>query len=272
MNNKPCECDPDKPTCKPTTRVGVIITDLQGIGVWRLELHGWNGAQELAGTIDIMKAVNPRGMVAGRLKLHERQSKSDGKTHNFVVPVLDLNLSVAALTEASTGAQLPAGNLTPIPRLEAGQAPSVAEQLAAVDDVASRTKPGRANAATKLPATGLAPRSAATVASSPVKSDSGVNEGNSTSSDEDAAVAIIDKTFKKPQPSPDDAKRARILRRLFALLGGIDIKTDEQRHKWASKGLGEPVKSYSDLNVDQINTLIDIAEGTRTAANNTGDF
>ena len=115
LTNTACACDPDNPECKPTTRLSVIIMALEGIGVWRLETHGWNGAQELLGSIEVFRSVQSRGgMVPARLLLDQRQSRRDGKTYNFAVPVLDINVSVAALTNgASVGAQPPHAATSP---------------------------------------------------------------------------------------------------------------------------------------------------------------
>jgi hypothetical protein len=156
INDTPCSCDPDSPECKPTTRLGVILTAIQGIGIWRLELHGWNGASELNGAIEVLRVIQGRGaMVPARLLLEQRQSKKDGKTYNFAVPVLDLNLSVAALTGGTRPAALESG-VTPI---AAPTTQSIRDQVAAAETPVA--KPPRANAAATLPPTGLAPRPAA---------------------------------------------------------------------------------------------------------------
>jgi hypothetical protein len=119
--DKPCVCDPDEPECKPTTRLGVILTAVDGIGVWRLETRGWAAATELNGAMEVLRVVQNRGAtVPARLLLEQRQSKKldqNGKaaTFNFAVPVLDLNLPVSALTAGGlpTPAQLEPG-VTPV--------------------------------------------------------------------------------------------------------------------------------------------------------------
>jgi hypothetical protein len=42
-----CSVDPEDRECKPTTRLNVVLRDVEGIGVWRLESHGWYAATEL---------------------------------------------------------------------------------------------------------------------------------------------------------------------------------------------------------------------------------
>ena len=155
IDDKPCACDPDNVACKPTTRLGVILTSIQGIGMWRLEVHGWNAAQELNGAIEILRVVQSSGnMIPARLMLEQRQSKRDGKTLNYVVPVLDLNLSSAALTSASARhAELTNGHVTPISR-DKDATLSLQQQMQAVDDPDRLKK----NRQVTLPPTGLAPR------------------------------------------------------------------------------------------------------------------
>ena len=252
LTDKPCSCDPDNPTCKPTTRLGVIIMALQGIGVWRLETHGWNSAQELTGTIEVLRSVQSRGaMIPARLMLDQRQAKKDGKTHNFVVPVLDLQLSVAALTNgASVGPQL-GSNVTPVPR-ELDSVPSVADQLAAVDDP-SRLRSPRANAAATLPSTGLAPRPV-------IDATSTLADDVSTQA---AAEAVIGEAFGVSDAAPEKPKpSAQSLRGLFATINGNKAlpKDDEGRHAWASAMLKRPITTFNDLSPAEIKALKDIAK------------
>jgi hypothetical protein len=246
LTDKPCVCDPDAPDCKPTTRLGVILTAVQGIGVWRLETHGWNAASELTGAIEILRVVQGSGtMVPARLMLEQRQSKRDGKTFNFAVPVLDLNLSVAALT----GVTQPSG-ATPIDATRPAL-PSIAEQAA----VAPVEKPKRANAAATLPATGIKPpaRGAEPVSVDEIK-------------DEEPKP-----TKKPPSDRTEGGASTRSMRRLMAILNGhpeMPKGTDEEkqawRHAWARDALtldkDAPI-SFATLSQDDITLLNKVAEG-----------
>jgi hypothetical protein len=94
LSGKPCMCEPGAEECKPTTRMSVMIRDVPGIGVWRLESHGWNAAAELPPVVQLLASqANGRPMPAV-LRLEPRTAKQivDGKpqTRKFVVPVLDL--------------------------------------------------------------------------------------------------------------------------------------------------------------------------------------
>ena len=239
-NDTICSCDMDSPACKPTSRLGVILTAIDGIGIFRLETHGWNGAQELNGAIEMLRIIQDRGqMVPARLLLEQRQQKkvgSDGKvqTLNFAVPVLDLRVNLAALTSAGQTPQLGAPSaapsavpyVTPIPTTaEDVEPPSVAEQMQAAKTPEPRRQTARS--AAPLPATRVAPRT--TAEASAQRTAGGAS-----------------------QPS---------MRRLFALLGGKGVKSDDERHKWASDVLDREVASFSELSQTDVTKLNDAVEG-----------
>lgn len=98
-------CDPDDPThrdAKPTTRLSVMLRDVESLGVWRLESHGWNAAAELPMLAEL--AMHVGDLVPATLHLVERKAIKDGKTSRFVVPVLDLAVSKQRLVEIVGGA------------------------------------------------------------------------------------------------------------------------------------------------------------------------
>ena len=217
LSDSPCACDPENPDCKPTTRLNVILAPIEGIGVWRLESHGYNSAAELGGSIEVLKTMQARGtLIPGRLLLEQRQSKvidqktGKAETFNFAVPVLDFKLSVAAIANGNGHGQLVAG-VTPI-QSGVPAVPSVAEQLSAKPV----ERPARSNAAAQLPSTGLKPR------------------GMSTEIESDDKPKL--KTNK-----------------LFALIGGR--KDIEDRHQWASGVLERPIESFTELTQQDVTTL-----------------
>jgi hypothetical protein len=176
-----CHCDPSDRACDIHTRLSVIVPDLPGIGVWRLETHSYYAAVELGGIVDLCAAQAEQGaMLPARLRIEQRSVKridpKAGKviTRRFTVPVLDLDVhplalgrgapavghelaaggAVAALPAASTPA-LPASSshLTPVPQPDEVLRPSVADQVTAVNEPSHRDSRQAA-----LPATGLKPR------------------------------------------------------------------------------------------------------------------
>lgn len=98
-------CDPDDRAhrdAKPTTRLSVMLRDVESLGVWRLESHGWNAAAELPMLAEL--AMHVGDLVPATLHLVERKAIKDGKTSRFVVPVLDLAVSKQRLVEIVGGA------------------------------------------------------------------------------------------------------------------------------------------------------------------------
>jgi hypothetical protein len=96
IHDKPCDCAFDesgKPNrCKPTTRVNVMLADVQGLGVWRLETHGIYAAGEMVQLSDRIQGI--RMPLPARLYLEPRDGKkfdrSKGKveTLDYNVPVI----------------------------------------------------------------------------------------------------------------------------------------------------------------------------------------
>lgn len=187
ISDGPCQCPADPAeraaqaangrACKDTTRLSVMLPDLPGLGLWRLESHGFYAATELAGTIAILSMLAPGTLVRGRLLAAQREvvrldAEGKPRTNKFVVPVLDLpdvRLSELVAPDGGVGVQIEAParrGLSPVPvaELPEGPRPSIAEQVAAVPD---KPKP-RKNAAAPLPATGLSPRKSSGEVSGPV--------------------------------------------------------------------------------------------------------
>lgn len=97
-------CDPDDRAhrdARPTTRLSVMLRDVESLGVWRLESHGWNAAAELPMLAEL--AMHVGDLVPATLHLVERKAIKDGKTSRFVVPVLDLAVSKQRLVEIVSG-------------------------------------------------------------------------------------------------------------------------------------------------------------------------
>lgn len=97
-------CDPDDPNhanAKPTTRLSVMLRELDAIGVFRLESHGWNSAAELPGLVELAQHVGE--LVPANLYLAERLSVAGGQTKRFIVPGLDLGVTPGRLAEIVSG-------------------------------------------------------------------------------------------------------------------------------------------------------------------------
>ena len=180
VRDVPCDCDPDDRECKATTRLSVILPEIAGLGVWRLESHGYYAAVELAAAVEMIEAlVGVRSMVPARLRLDQREIRRliEGKAvvRKIVVPAIDLDVSVAQMQSVSAGngsagaigaptetpAEIGPSRWKPVAALPPADGPalSIEEQLAEHDN--APPKPKRANSRAPLPSTGRKPRSAA---------------------------------------------------------------------------------------------------------------
>lgn len=96
IHDKPCDCAFDelgKPSkCKPTTRVNVMLADVQGLGVWRLETHGIYAAGEMVQLSERIQGI--RMPLPARLFLEARDGKKFNRekqkveTQDYNVPVI----------------------------------------------------------------------------------------------------------------------------------------------------------------------------------------
>jgi hypothetical protein len=123
-------CNPDDPqhieaTEKPTTRLSVMLAEIETLGVWRMESKGWNAAAELPTMAEL--AMHVGDLVPATLSLAERSSiietPKGPQTSRFVVPVLDLHVTKKRLVEL-------VGGTGGTPAIEAGPA---AQQLTAIE-------------------------------------------------------------------------------------------------------------------------------------------
>ncbi|WP_122262183.1 hypothetical protein [Ornithinimicrobium cerasi] len=102
LTDEPCDPrDPNHVNAKPTTRLSVMLTEIETLGVWRMESHGWNAAAEIPAMAEL--AMHVGDLVPANLHLIERRAIRDGKTSRFVVPVLDLQVTKARLVELVGG-------------------------------------------------------------------------------------------------------------------------------------------------------------------------
>lgn len=173
ISDSECLCDPSARECKPHTRLSVILRDLPGLGVWRLDTQGYYAAVELSGVVEVCQQAAERGqMLPARLRLEQREVKRPNQpTMHFAVPVLDVAVDFAALLAGQQhydAVEAPARpGLTPVDQAALPPAPEVpiASQVAAVNEPKDR-KP-RKGAATPIPATGKRPRTAVEAAEEP---------------------------------------------------------------------------------------------------------
>lgn len=91
ISDSACLCDAENNRqCKPTTRLSVVLAEIEGIGGWRVESHGWNAAAELSMVARALaQAPAP---VPAELVVDWRQEKKivngEVKTFQYAVPML----------------------------------------------------------------------------------------------------------------------------------------------------------------------------------------
>ena len=96
-----------------------MLRDVEGIGVFRLETHGWNAAVELPDAATFLAQAG--GYVNGWVALEERVSKSEGQTRRFMVPIIEIDVTPAQLMAGKGRVGAPALE-GPVPQMEERQA------------------------------------------------------------------------------------------------------------------------------------------------------
>jgi hypothetical protein len=251
ISDSDCVCDPADRECDIHTRLSVMLRDLPGLGVWRIDTQGFYAAVELQGAVQVIQIAAGRGqMLPARLRLDQRQVKRmvNGKpqTRNFAVPVLDVEVSPGQLM-ASAAAQQQIETvdeqtgeirlLTPVPlALPAGPVGSVAEQAAAASEPATRRP--RKGAAQPMPPTDLAPRTAAEAA------------GDAAS--DPHPVQPVDELADEPIT----AAQMKALHTAFATLG---YATDDRDSKlaYARDVVGRDIDSSKELTKAEASKVLD---------------
>lgn len=157
LSEGPCLCDPVERECDIHTRLSVLLRDLPGLGVWRLDTSGYYAATELAGAVEIIGIAAGTRLLPARLRLDQRSVKRqvDGKaqTFRFAVPVLDIEVTPELLLAGGQGQPLELAAapraMTPVPALETGEGRTIAQQ-----SEPPGAAPRRRNAAAEIPSSG----------------------------------------------------------------------------------------------------------------------
>jgi hypothetical protein len=235
ISDGPCICNPDSRECDIHTRLSVMLRDLTGLGLWRLDTSGFYAALELQGAVDVMRMAAAAGkMLPAALRLEQRQIKRPNEqVKRFAVPVLDVEISPAQLLGGGDMRDIgtlaveppitrmldddgrPIGGLTPVPEsVPERPTPPIAEQAAK-----QRERKPRKNAAKAIPPTGIEPRTAA----------------------EAAAEDKPDDPWGKAPPPPDDwvppnqpdepDPRVRLNRKMHALFREAGIEKDRREDR-----------------------------------------
>lgn len=94
-SDRACLCNPDKRTCKITTRVNVMLRDVPALGQWLLISKGYYAGVTLPPAAELLAQAG--GYVAGWLGMEEKLVQRDDGPARFMVPTLDVEITPAAL-------------------------------------------------------------------------------------------------------------------------------------------------------------------------------
>lgn len=99
--------------CKLITRIAVMIPDLPGLGVFRLDTSSYYAAVEIGDSAALMQMARDRGVfLPAMLRIEQRKRVAGGQTKNYPVPVLEV---LATFRSLATGAIESAGILGQLP-------------------------------------------------------------------------------------------------------------------------------------------------------------
>lgn len=139
LTGKPCLCPADPKVrselaaknppqaCKAITRISLVLPDLPGIGVWRLDTHSWYAAGEMADQARVLELARNAGVfVPAVLRIEQRSRVAGGETKRFPVPVLQPLVTIRQLVSGQLESGGMAAQLPPPPgqalAIGAGQA------------------------------------------------------------------------------------------------------------------------------------------------------
>jgi hypothetical protein len=82
--------------CQATTRLSVILPSMPDIGVFRMETHSYYAANEVAASVDMIRAaVGSEALVPVSLRIEQRTRVAQGQTKHFPVVAVELRGSTA---------------------------------------------------------------------------------------------------------------------------------------------------------------------------------
>jgi hypothetical protein len=102
--------------CSLVTRVNVMIPDLPGLGVFRLDTHSFYAASEIGDTAYILEKARDKGVFLPALvRIDQRQRVSGGQTKRFPVLTLEITVTLRQITSGELAAGGVAAQLPPAP-------------------------------------------------------------------------------------------------------------------------------------------------------------
>lgn len=124
LSGNGCMCTADNQQCLPKTRLSVMLSEVPGLGLWRLDSGGYYAATEIPQLAQFL--ANTGNYVPAYLELHEKVvRKADEKyPRRFMVPAITVEETPKALLSSG-------GNAA---ELSQGQSPVAAIEAPAADE------------------------------------------------------------------------------------------------------------------------------------------
>ena len=102
--------------CGLVTRINVMIPDLPGLGVFRLDTGSYYAAAEIGDSAQLMQMARDHGVfLAAILRIEHRQRVAGGQTKKFPVPVLEILDTFRDIASGQLEARGILGQLPPAP-------------------------------------------------------------------------------------------------------------------------------------------------------------
>ena len=102
--------------CKPITRISVMIPDLPGLGVFRLDTGSYYAAVEIGDAAELLQVARDRGVfLPAVLRIEQRQRVAGGQTKKYPVPVLEVLSTFRQITSGALEAGGITAQLPPVP-------------------------------------------------------------------------------------------------------------------------------------------------------------
>lgn len=126
--------------CKLVTRINVMIPDLPGLGVFRLDTGSFYAAGESGDKADLMEMARAKNVfLPAMLRIEQRKRVAGGKTTTYPVPVLEIlstfrSIANGELEAGGMAAQLPPAPNAPRLALAAGGTPATPQAPAAAPE------------------------------------------------------------------------------------------------------------------------------------------
>jgi hypothetical protein len=102
--------------CTPVTRISVILPELPGLGVWRLDTGSFYALMEIQDAAGLLVAARDKKIpVPAMLRIDQRKQVTQTETKRFPVPVLEIAVSFRELASGALSTGGLASQLPPAP-------------------------------------------------------------------------------------------------------------------------------------------------------------